>query len=119
MTQSQLQRCSCLAMRKATILLQSKNQKHRVITDAYLCRYLFTDKEKKEWERATAEGHKRKLPFIPQKFASLRQVEAILGTIVLSLQPFAIRCPPGTVSSGSGSSAAWTCTLHLDSERCD
>jgi len=38
--------------------------------------YLFTEKEKKEWERATAEGHKRKLPFIPQKFASLRQVPA-------------------------------------------
>ena len=37
-------------------------------------RYLFTEKEKKEWARATAEGHKRKLPFIPQKFASLRQV---------------------------------------------
>ena len=37
-------------------------------------RYLFTEKEKKEWERATAEGHNRKLPFIPQKFASLRQV---------------------------------------------
>ena len=38
--------------------------------------YLFTDKEKKEWTRATNEGHKRKLPFIPQKFASLRQVPA-------------------------------------------
>jgi len=38
--------------------------------------YLFTEKEKKEWERATAEGHKRKLPFIPQKFSSLRQVPA-------------------------------------------
>jgi len=38
--------------------------------------YLFTDKEKKEWERATAEGHKRKLPFIPQKYSSLRQVPA-------------------------------------------
>ena len=38
--------------------------------------YLFTDKEKREWERATAEGHKRKLPFIPQKYSSLRQVPA-------------------------------------------
>merc|ERR1719270_498788 len=38
--------------------------------------YLFTEKEKKEWERATAEGDKRKLPFLPQKFASLRQVPA-------------------------------------------
>jgi ribosome biogenesis protein ERB1 len=38
--------------------------------------YLFTDKEKKEWERATAEGHRRKLPYIPQKYAALRKVPA-------------------------------------------
>jgi len=38
--------------------------------------YLFTDKEKQEWERATNEGHKRKLPFIPQKYSSLREVPA-------------------------------------------
>ena len=38
--------------------------------------YLFTDKEKKDWERATAEGDKRKLPFIPQKYSSLRKVPA-------------------------------------------
>ena len=38
--------------------------------------YLFTDKEKEQWERATREGDKRKLPFIPQKYASLRKVPA-------------------------------------------
>jgi ribosome biogenesis protein ERB1 len=38
--------------------------------------YLFTEKEKKEWERATAEGHRRKLPFIPQKYSALRKVPA-------------------------------------------
>jgi len=38
--------------------------------------YLFTDNEKKSWERATREGDKRKLPFIPQKYSSLRQVPA-------------------------------------------
>ena len=36
--------------------------------------YLFNDKEKAEWERATREGDKRKLPFIPQKYSSLRKV---------------------------------------------
>eukprot|EP00092_Neocalanus_flemingeri_P102351 GFUD01130913.1.p1 GENE.GFUD01130913.1~~GFUD01130913.1.p1 ORF type:complete len:738 (+),score=256.86 GFUD01130913.1:69-2282(+) len=38
--------------------------------------YLFTDKEKMSWERATREGDKRKLPFIPQKYSSLRKVPA-------------------------------------------
>ena len=38
--------------------------------------YLFTEKEKKEWERATAEGHRRKLPYVPQKYAALRKVPA-------------------------------------------
>ena len=38
--------------------------------------YLFTDKEKEQWEKATAEGDKRKLPFIPQKYSSLRKVPA-------------------------------------------
>jgi len=38
--------------------------------------YLFTDGEKMSWERATREGDKRKLPFIPQKYASLRKVPA-------------------------------------------
>merc|ERR1719300_606862 len=36
--------------------------------------YLFSDKEKANWERATREGDKRKLPFIPQKYSSLRKV---------------------------------------------
>jgi len=38
--------------------------------------YLFTDNEKLSWERATREGDKRKLPFIPQKYSSLRKVPA-------------------------------------------
>ena len=38
--------------------------------------YLFSDKEKEQWEKATQEGDKRKLPFIPQKFNSLRKVPA-------------------------------------------
>eukprot|EP00092_Neocalanus_flemingeri_P024182 GFUD01026229.1.p1 GENE.GFUD01026229.1~~GFUD01026229.1.p1 ORF type:complete len:738 (-),score=263.05 GFUD01026229.1:126-2339(-) len=38
--------------------------------------YLFTDKEVMSWERATREGDKRKLPFIPQKYSSLRKVPA-------------------------------------------
>jgi len=38
--------------------------------------YLFTEKEKANWERATREGDKRKLPFIPQKYSSLRKVPA-------------------------------------------
>ena len=38
--------------------------------------YLFSDKEKADWERATAEGDRRKLPFIPQKYSSLRKVPA-------------------------------------------
>ena len=38
--------------------------------------YLFNDKEKANWERATREGDKRKLPFIPQKYSSLRKVPA-------------------------------------------
>ena len=38
--------------------------------------YLFNDKEKAAWEKATAEGDKRKLPFIPQKYSSLRKVPA-------------------------------------------
>jgi ribosome biogenesis protein ERB1 len=38
--------------------------------------YLFTDNEKMSWERATREGDKRKLPFIPQKYSSLRKVPA-------------------------------------------
>ena len=38
--------------------------------------YLFSDKEKRDWERATAEGDKRKLPFIPQKYSALRKVPA-------------------------------------------
>jgi len=38
--------------------------------------YLFTEGEKMSWERATREGDKRKLPFIPQKYSSLRKVPA-------------------------------------------
>ena len=38
--------------------------------------YLFTDREKKEWERATEDGDRRKLPFIPQKYSCLRKVPA-------------------------------------------
>ena len=38
--------------------------------------YLFSDKEKASWEKATREGDKRKLPFIPQKYSSLRKVPA-------------------------------------------
>ena len=38
--------------------------------------YLFSDKEKASWEKATKEGDKRKLPFIPQKYSSLRKVPA-------------------------------------------
>ena len=36
--------------------------------------YLFTEKEKEEWHRATEEGDRRKLPFVPQKYGSLRKV---------------------------------------------
>ena len=38
--------------------------------------YLFSDREKAAWEKATKEGEKRKLPFIPQKYSSLRKVPA-------------------------------------------
>ncbi len=38
--------------------------------------YLFTEREKKEWEKATEDGFRRKLPFIPQKYSSLRKVPA-------------------------------------------
>jgi len=38
--------------------------------------YLFNENEKKNWEKATAEGGRRKLPFIPQKYSSLRKVPA-------------------------------------------
>jgi len=36
--------------------------------------YLFTDKEKKEWNRANEEGDRKKLPFIPEKYSCLRKV---------------------------------------------
>jgi len=38
--------------------------------------YLFTEKEKKEWEDKEEEPNKRKLQFIPEKYDSLRKVPA-------------------------------------------
>jgi len=43
--------------------------------------YLFTEGEKKEWERATEDGDRRKLPFIPQKYSCLRKVPAFTDFI--------------------------------------
>ncbi len=36
--------------------------------------YLFTEKEKEQWERQADDPYKRKLPFVPQKYDSLRKV---------------------------------------------
>ena len=38
--------------------------------------YLFSEREKKEWEKATEDGFRRKLPYIPQKYSCLRKVPA-------------------------------------------
>ena len=38
--------------------------------------YLFTEKEKKDWEDKKEEPNKRKLQFIPEKYSSLRKVPA-------------------------------------------
>ena len=38
--------------------------------------YLFTEKEKQDWKEKADEPYKRKLPFIPQKYESLRKVPA-------------------------------------------
>ena len=46
--------------------------------------YLFTEREKKEWERATEDGDRRKLPFVPQKYSSLRKVPGYADFIKVS-----------------------------------
>lgn len=38
--------------------------------------YLFTENERKQWERAKEDGEWKKLPFIPQKYSCLRKVPA-------------------------------------------
>ncbi|KAL0279462.1 UNVERIFIED_CONTAM: hypothetical protein PYX00_001011 [Menopon gallinae] len=38
--------------------------------------YLFNRRELRQWEKQTKEGRKRKLHFVPQKYASLREVPA-------------------------------------------
>lgn len=38
--------------------------------------YLFTEREKKTWQELDEEPYKRKLPFIPEKYESLRKVPA-------------------------------------------